>query len=179
MDRHHSRHPSWGSRLINALSDRHSSMAESKGSIFADDRVWYDQFTSTDWVHDAIADSHRVKALRSRKGFLGRLLMMLDGVQGWILSALSGFLIAVVAYTVNVTESTMFDFKDGYCSRKWYLRERVRKPILPDVDTVADWSRLAVLKVCLLAKIGATGPRYSAITRSVRREQSSLSTCVW
>lgn len=138
MDRHHSRHPSWGSRLINALSDRHHSMSESKGSIFADDRVWYDQFTSTDWVHDAIADSHRVKALRSRKGVLGRLLVMLDGVQGWILSALSGFLIALVAYTVNVSESTIFDFKDGYCSRKWYLRERASEPARNDTTIVAD-----------------------------------------
>lgn len=100
-------------------------MTESKGSGVGDDRVWYDQFTSTDWVHDAIADSHRVKALRGRKGFLGRVLVMLDGVQGWILSALTGFIIALVAYTVNVTESTMFDWKDGYCSRSWYLRERV------------------------------------------------------
>jgi chloride channel 3/4/5 len=42
-------------------------MTESKGTIFPDERMWYDQFTSTDWVHDAIADSHRVKELRSRK----------------------------------------------------------------------------------------------------------------
>lgn len=103
-------------------------MTESKGSIFPDDRVWYDQFTSTDWVHDTIADSYRVKALRSRKGVWGRLRVMLDGVQGWILSALSGFVIALVAYTVNVSEATVFDFKDGYCSRQWYLTEKVPPP---------------------------------------------------
>jgi chloride channel 3/4/5 len=99
-------------------------MTESKGSIYPDDRVWYDQFTSTDWVHDTIADSHRVKALRSRKDFIGRLRVLLDGSQGWILSALSGFLIALVAYVVNVSEVTVFDFKDGYCSRRWFLSEK-------------------------------------------------------
>lgn len=101
-------------------------MAESKGSIFPDERVWYDQFTSTDWVHDTIADSHRIKALRSQKGFVARLRVLFDAAQGWILSALCGFIIALIAYTVNVAESTVFDFKDGYCARAWYLDEKVR-----------------------------------------------------
>lgn len=111
--------------MFHALSDRQESMAESKGSIFADERVWYDQFTSTDWVHDAIADSHRVKALRSRKGFVAKLWAAFDAAQGWILSALCGVIIALVAYTVNVSESTVFDFKDGYCARAWYIDEKV------------------------------------------------------
>ena len=101
-------------------------MAESKGSIFPDDRVWYDQFTSTDWVHDSIADAYRVKALRSRKDFRGRVYVLLDGAQGWILSALVGFIVAVLAYAVNVTEATVYDFKDGYCAREWYLSQKVR-----------------------------------------------------
>jgi chloride channel 3/4/5 len=101
-------------------------MAESKASIHPDDRVWYDQFTSTDWVHDTIADSHRVKAMLGRKGFWGRLQVIFDGAKGWILSALCGFVVALLAYVVNVTESSIYDFKYGYCSRIWYLDEVVR-----------------------------------------------------
>jgi chloride channel 3/4/5 len=101
-------------------------MAESKGSIFpADERVWYDQFTSTDWVHDSIADAYRVKELRQRRDFWGRVVVFFDGAQGWILSAVVGFLVALLAYGVNVAETTLFDFKDGYCKRAWYLREKV------------------------------------------------------
>ncbi|KAK2605963.1 hypothetical protein QQS21_003589 [Conoideocrella luteorostrata] len=122
--RHHSRHGSWGQRLMQALADRASSMAESKGSIFPHERVWYDQFTSTDWVHDTIADSHRVKALRSRKDFWGRVRVAFDGSQGWILSALCGFIVALVAYVVDVAEVTVFDFKDGYCAKSWYMNEK-------------------------------------------------------
>ena len=113
--------------MISALSDRQdSSVAESKGSIFPDERVWYDQFTSTDWVHDSIADAYRVKALRSRKDFWGRIYVLFDGAQGWILSALVGFVVACLAYVVNVTESTVFDYKDGYCALHWYWSEKVR-----------------------------------------------------
>ncbi|KAM0436050.1 hypothetical protein ACHAPT_002942 [Fusarium lateritium] len=134
--RHHSRHPSWGSRIIHALSDRHgSSMAESKGTIFPDERVWYDQFTSTDWVHDAIADSYRVKQLRSRKDVWGRVRIIFDGAQGWILSALCGFIVALMAYTVDVAESSVFDFKEGYCDRAWYLN---RQKCCPD-GACEDW----------------------------------------
>ena len=92
--------------------------------------MWYDQFTSTDWVHDSIADAYRVKALRSRKDLWGRIYAAFYATQGWILSALSGFVIAIIAYIVNVSEATIFDYKDGYCKRKWYLSEAVRSGFL-------------------------------------------------
>jgi len=100
-------------------------MRESKGGHETDDRVWYDQFTSTDWVHDSIADAYRVKALRSRKDFRGRVLSFFDGAQGWILSALVGFITAVIAYAVDVSEEPVFDWKDGYCSTGFFLSEKV------------------------------------------------------
>ena len=100
-------------------------MAESKGTLLPDDRMWYDQFTSTDWVHDNIADAYRLKALRSRKDFWGRVYAVYDASQGWILSGVCGFVIAVIAYAVDVTESVFFDFKEGYCTQAWYLNKRV------------------------------------------------------
>lgn len=124
--RHHSRQPSFGQRLVQALTDRQESTTETKGSIYPDERVWYDQFTSTDWVHDSIADAHRAKALRSRKDLWGRIYAAFNATQGWILSALTGFVIAIIAYIVNVSEATVFDYKDGYCRSAWYLSESVR-----------------------------------------------------
>jgi chloride channel 3/4/5 len=89
-------------------------------SVFQDDRVWYDQFTSTDWVHDSIADGFRVQELRKRKGIKGRLWAWFDSAQGWILVAIIGCVTACVAYFVDVTEASIFDLKEGYCSNKWY-----------------------------------------------------------
>ena len=115
--------------MVTALSsDRYhpkDSLRESKSSLYPDDRVWYDQFTSTDWVHDSIADAYRVKALRNRKDFRGRVLSVFDGAQGWILSALVGFLTATIAYCVDVSEAPVFDWKDGYCSTGFFISERV------------------------------------------------------
>lgn len=114
-------------------------MAESKGTIVPDDRVWYDQFTCTDWVHDSIADAYRAKALRSRKDFWGRVYLLFDGAQGWILSALVGFAVAVLAYVINVSEQVLFDWKDGYCATSWYLSEKRCCPLGDCTDWVS-WS---------------------------------------
>lgn len=123
--RHHSRAGSWGARLSNALStDRHASMRESK-TLGPDERVWYDQFTSTDWVHDSVQDAYRVKALRSRTDLRGRIKAFFDGGQGWVLSALVGFITAVIAYVVDVSEAPVYDWKDGYCHDGFFLSEKV------------------------------------------------------
>lgn len=126
--RHHSRAGSWSSRLIGSLT-LDGRLRESK-TTDVDDRVWYDQFTSTDWVRDSIADAYRVKALRGRKDIRGRIKALFDGSQGWILSALVGSITATIAYGVDVSEAPVFDWKDGYCSDGFFLSEKVM-PLWP------------------------------------------------
>ncbi|ETI20409.1 hypothetical protein G647_08444 [Cladophialophora carrionii CBS 160.54] len=96
-----------------------SSMLAS--SLSKDDRLWYDQFTSTDWVHDSIADGYRVLELRKKRGWRGRLALLLDSAQGWVLVAIIGVVSAALAYFVDVTESAIFDIKRGFCRGAWYL----------------------------------------------------------
>lgn len=126
--KNHSRASSWGVRLTNALSSGRrqdeAGLAESRASFFTDERVWYDQFTSTDWVHDSIADAFRVRDLRSRKDLRGRVYAWFDGAQGWILVAIIGCITAIIAFFVNVTETTVFDIKEGYCRENWYFSKR-------------------------------------------------------
>ncbi|KAK6597446.1 voltage gated chloride channel [Botrytis cinerea] len=142
--RHHSRAGSWGQRLVTALtSERHGpkdQMRESKNMLTTDDRVWYDQFTSTDWVHDSIADAYRVKGLRSRKDFRGRIKAFFDGTQGWILSALVGFVTATIAYTVDVSETPIYDWKDGYCHDGFFISEKRCCPNGDKCDAWKSWS---------------------------------------
>lgn len=125
IPKHHGRSNSIGVRLASALgfdrSRRDSGLAESKVSLYTDERVWYDQFTSTDWVHDSIADASRLRDLRSRKDFRGRLYAWFDGAQGWILVAIIGCITACLAYFITVMENSMFHLKEGYCTGHWRL----------------------------------------------------------
>ncbi|GKT43871.1 H(+)/Cl(-) exchange transporter 5 [Colletotrichum spaethianum] len=151
---HHSRNHSFGQRLSYAISDYPDPMSESKRSILPNERVWYDQFTSTDWVHDNIVDAHRVKALKMRKDFWGRVYAIFDASQGWILSAVCGFVVALVAYVVNLSEATVFDYKYGYCARGWYISEKNCCPKGAECEDWLKWSD--VLKFKPFGEVGTS-----------------------
>lgn len=125
LPRNHSRASSWGFRGVGGTAfDRRSGeagLAESRTLFPPDERVWYDQFTSTDWVHDSIADGFRLRDLRARKDIRGRIYAWLDGAQGWALVALIGCITAIIAYFVNVTETSIFGIKEGLCDERWYF----------------------------------------------------------
>lgn len=141
----HSRHGSFAHRVARALGteanevqDNHTNkMTE---SFYLDDRVWYDQFTSTDWVQDSIADAFRLKKLRSNKTLKGRLQALFDAAEGWILVALIGCLTAGVAYIVDISEAAIFDWKEGYCTTKWYLSRRRCCDGATECTTWLPWS---------------------------------------
>jgi len=115
-----------------------TELETSKPSLYLDDRVWYDQFTSTDWVHDSIADAFRVKELRSRKDFRGRAAALFDGAQGWIIVAIIGIVTAGFAYFISVTETTIFDYKTGHCTTCWWYNKR---RCCGGARTCDDWAR--------------------------------------
>ncbi|EXJ82696.1 chloride channel, other eukaryote [Capronia epimyces CBS 606.96] len=112
------------------------------GSLSRDDRSWYDQFTSTDWVHDSIADGYRVLELRKMKGFRGRAWRFFDSTQGWILMVLIGVATAFLAYVVDVTESAIFDVKRGLCRDAWYLGRESCCAGKRTCDNWKTWSQL-------------------------------------
>ncbi|OQE19659.1 hypothetical protein PENFLA_c018G09970 [Penicillium flavigenum] len=111
-------------------------------SAFLDERTWYDQFTSTDWVHDSIADGARLRLLRQRKDVRGRLLAAFDGAQGWILVALIGCITASIAYLVDVTEGSVFDLKEGFCTTQFFRNKRTCCEGLATCDAWRPWSRI-------------------------------------
>lgn len=153
-------------RLVNALGERRAGLEESmhsaKASLWQDNRVWYDQFTSTDWVHDNIADAYRVKALRNRRDIRGRLLAWFDGAQGWILVAIIGVLTAVVAYFVNTTETALFDLKQGYCTKQW---NKSRKSCCDGATICDDWVHWS--KVIRSDKLDVVHTQYGMFVLSV------------
>ncbi|OJD11816.1 hypothetical protein AJ78_07484 [Emergomyces pasteurianus Ep9510] len=146
IPRNHSRANSQAVRFGNPEWSRTDtwdySSKNSLGASFLDDRVWYDQFTSTDWVHDSIADGIRLRQLRSRRDIRGRLLASFDGAQGWILVAVIGCITACVAYFVDVTENAMFDIKQGFCTQAWFFSKRRCCLSEEDCDAWLSWSEI-------------------------------------
>ncbi|KAI9038024.1 chloride channel protein [Aspergillus affinis] len=147
--RHHSRANSQNIRFSRRSSldaDQADSLAASAKdgltASFLDERTWYDQFTSTDWVHDSIADGARLRELRRRKDIRGRLLAWFDGAQGWILVALIGCITAAIAYFVDVTEDFVFDLKEGFCTTQWLHSRQSCCPGESNCAAWRSWSRM-------------------------------------
>ncbi|KKK13997.1 hypothetical protein ARAM_006908 [Aspergillus rambellii] len=109
---------------------------------FMDDRTWYDQFTSTDWVHDSVADGARLRELRARKDTRGRLLALFDGAQGWILVAVIGCITAAIAYFVDVTEEFVFSLKGGVCTTRWLHSRQTCCVDARDCPAWRSWSEM-------------------------------------
>lgn len=122
------------------LSSR--TMSSLHGSSYQDERVWYDQFTSTDWVHDSIADGFRKLELRRRKDIRGRLWVLFDSAQGWILVAVIGCITALFAYFIDVAEASVFDYKEGICTNGWYWGRAKCCKGSRHCDNWRSWSQL-------------------------------------
>lgn len=144
--RHHSRSNSQSQRFQREGTDATDLPASTKdgmlASSFLDERTWYDQFTSTDWVHDSIADGMRLRELRSRKDIRGRFLAWFDGSKGWILVAVIGCITAALAYVVDVASDFIFDLKEGFCTTWWFHKRSECCANDRDCSAWMSWSRL-------------------------------------
>ncbi|GAA5980042.1 hypothetical protein JCM10908_001509 [Rhodotorula pacifica] len=90
-------------------------------------RSWYDNFTTVDWLHDAVKHSIRLRRVRRLKrtlGLRGQLINLWDGAQGWVLVTLIGFFTACIAFAIIRSEMWLFDLKEGYCERDWRRARR-------------------------------------------------------
>ena len=100
-------------------------------------RVWYSSYSSIDWLHDAIKDSVRFAKLRRRNSVRARIRLFIDKSLGWVIVTIVGILTAIVAFLVVRSEQWLFDLKDGYCGRSWWLPMRFCCPILDDVASLS------------------------------------------
>jgi len=67
-------------------------------------------FRMTDWIHDQIKDSSRVRRLHSaaRRSNRGKIALFLDRSQGWIIVTIVGILTAMVAFLIVRGESSTY-----------------------------------------------------------------------
>ncbi|KAJ1023093.1 hypothetical protein NDA16_003246 [Ustilago loliicola] len=109
-------------------------------------RVWYESYTTIDWIHDAIKESSRLRRIRNLKGIRGFAVNMWDRLQGWIIVTITGIITALIAGCIVKSEAVLFDLKDGYCARDWRLAKRFCCPYggAPDWDhpsiAASSWS---------------------------------------
>lgn len=80
-------------------------------------RVGYDDLTAIDWIFEYTKERQRIRTLTSgASGMIGRVQVLLDSSQAWIVLVLTGLLVGAIAATINVTTDWLGDIKLGFCS---------------------------------------------------------------
>ncbi|KAL6708451.1 hypothetical protein ACN47E_002714 [Coniothyrium glycines] len=80
------------------------------------ERLPYNDYTTIDWLHDLVKDSYRFRYIQSRRGLRYTLVSRFEACSGWIAVVLIGALTACVAFVVDVSVTTVADWKVGHCS---------------------------------------------------------------
>ncbi|TPX68097.1 hypothetical protein SpCBS45565_g03386 [Spizellomyces sp. 'palustris'] len=87
-------------------------------------RVWYEDYTTIDWIHDTVKERVRLRSLRSIPGLKGRLMNHLDAAQAWILLALIGIACGCIASFIDIAYNFLSDLRTGYCGTDVWRNRR-------------------------------------------------------
>ncbi|KAI8805553.1 clc channel, partial [Cladochytrium replicatum] len=91
-------------------------------------RVWYDDYTTIDWIHDFIKEKIRLRSLRNIGGIKGWFMVNYDAAQAWIVVFLIGVICGVIAAGLQIGQDYLTDLKEGYCKYNFLHRKRLCCP---------------------------------------------------
>ncbi|CAG8463355.1 9168_t:CDS:10 [Acaulospora morrowiae] len=132
------------SRPIRRFKQRSGVYDEDKNALIREGggiRVWYDDYTTIDWIHDYVKERVRVRRLYSIGGIRGYLKTSFDGLQGWVLVFLIGIVTACFAGAVDVAAEWGSDLKDGYCNTDFYSKKSFCCKNSADLEeSCANWT---------------------------------------
>ncbi|KAJ9086614.1 hypothetical protein DSO57_1002336 [Entomophthora muscae] len=106
----------WISRTNRGYDQNKKDLVQENNGI----RVWYDDYTTIDWIHDYVKERVRLRRIRSIPGFRGWLINTFDASQAWILVTLIGVCCGCIAAGIDVGTEFLSDLKSGYCTSNFF-----------------------------------------------------------
>ncbi|KAJ1984160.1 hypothetical protein H4R34_000814 [Dimargaris verticillata] len=108
-------------------------------------RVWYDDYTTIDWIHEFVKEQTRIRSIRSLKGTSGMLMNMWDSVQAWLLVVLIGVVCGMLAAAIAISSDYLSSLKHGYCGRGFLLSHEACCGYNTTGDVCTDWTAWPLL----------------------------------
>ena len=108
------------SRILRHRSGVYEEVGEASNSGL---RVWYEDYSSIDWIHDLVKERIRIRLLRQDKSILGQISTHIDAVQAWVVLSIIGFTAGTVASFLYLNYTWLTDLKLGYCSSNIWFRK--------------------------------------------------------
>lgn len=134
----HSRRSSSSLDSIDIL-DELEPLNERASQNESDTRKQYDDLSSIDWIQEFARERKRKIELRQDKTLNGRTIRLVDQTHTWLIIALTGILVGVLAATIDVVSLYLGDLKEGYCTSSFYLNKSFCCWGLTEDDICESW----------------------------------------
>ncbi|KAJ3222098.1 hypothetical protein HK099_002713 [Clydaea vesicula] len=112
-------------------------------------RVWYEDYTTIDWIHDLTKEKIRVRSLRKLKGWRRKVHNSFDAVQAWILVFLIGIAVGSLAAFLETSSNWLTDLRIGFCEKNIFFDKQFccdidnnATAIFNDCNEWVSWSTL-------------------------------------
>ncbi|KAL1922632.1 uncharacterized protein VTP21DRAFT_10171 [Calcarisporiella thermophila] len=99
--------------------DRQAILEENNGI-----RVWVDDYTTIDWIHDHVKERIRVRKMRQFKGLGAAWRNVWDRSQAWLLVTITGVITACIAALISIVSEWLTDLKNGYCTTNFRFNRK-------------------------------------------------------
>lgn len=130
------RHKRWMRRRQGNYDEEQQALLGENNGL----RVWYDDYTTIDWIHDHVKERVRLRRIRSLRGFRGWLVASYDSLSAWMILFLVGVACGCVAAGMDISSRWLSDLKLGYCRSNPMWNRDFCCWGYADPSTCEDWS---------------------------------------
>lgn len=107
----------------------------------------YEDFTTTDWIQDAIRERSRQTLLKAsapvgftKQSWKTQLWIAYESGQAWIVVTIVGAAIGLNAAMIDIITEWLSDVKMGYCSEGWWLNQKFCCWEIEDIEgSCGEW----------------------------------------
>ncbi|KAK9366089.1 chloride channel [Lipomyces kononenkoae] len=102
-------------------------------------RVDYEDLSAIDWIHEYQKERQRELVYQQQQGFWGKLLLIGDSTQLWLILIATGISVGVIAAAIDIVSNWLGDIKLGYCKSSFYLSQAFCCWGVDEKDVCDDW----------------------------------------
>ncbi|OMJ17510.1 H(+)/Cl(-) exchange transporter 3 [Smittium culicis] len=113
------------------------------------ERVWYDSYTTINWLEDSQKEQTRLRNLSTKP----RFFRFIDTLQDWSLTIIIGVLCGIAAGFISESTEVLTELKTGYCRKNWWLQHHSCKEDWVTWSTYFGTQNMEFVMFCFIGMV--------------------------